>query len=66
VSENPKKLYIKMTVATDQDEVTVTVEDSYTGITSVVLNQQVLFNRTPEGLTEPEACLIISFLLRAS
>ncbi|HML38010.1 MAG TPA: L-serine ammonia-lyase, iron-sulfur-dependent, subunit alpha [Bacillota bacterium] len=48
VSQNEKKLFMKLTVTTDQDEVTVTVEDSYTEVTSVTVNQNVVFCKDTE------------------
>ena len=42
-SKNNKKLYIKIVVKTEQDEVVVTIEDSYTRITSVLVNQICIF-----------------------
>lgn len=68
VSENPKKLYIKLAVTTDQDEATVVVEDSYTGITSVVVNQKSIYSKAPEGYTEPDnlpyQCLSLENILK--
>lgn len=43
VSQNSKKLFIKVIVKTEQDEAIVTIEDSYTGITSVMVNQINIF-----------------------
>jgi len=43
VSKSSKKLFIRLAVKTDQDESVITVEDSYTGITSVVVNHQSIF-----------------------
>lgn len=54
VSESPKKLYIKMTVSTEQDEVTIIIEDGYLGITSVEVNGEIIFRKTPEEYKEVE------------
>lgn len=43
VSKNEKKLYIRIAVKTDRSEAVVTVEDSYTRVTSVEADQRLLF-----------------------
>ncbi len=49
VSENPKKLYMKVTLQTDQDEASITIEDNYTNITSIKVNgKMVLFEESKE------------------
>lgn len=45
VSSNSKKLYMKVTVKTNEDESIVTMEDSYTGITSVFVNGVNVFSK---------------------
>ena len=65
VSDNSKKLYMKLTVATNQDVVTITVEDSYTGVTSVILNHECIFRIIPDEQTET-AMIPYSILTLAS
>jgi len=43
VSENQKKLYMKVTLKTVQDEASITIEDNYTNITSIVVNGKAIF-----------------------
>lgn len=59
VSEDPNKLYMKVTVTTAEEEAVVIIKDSYTNVTDVVVNGQVLFlNGTEEtdGEDDSSAC----------
>jgi len=48
VSENPKKLYMRVTLQTDQDEAIVIIEDTYTSITSITVNGKMIFSDEPK------------------
>lgn len=49
VSEDPKKLYMRVTLRTSKDEVIVVIEDNYTDITSIQVNgKSVLFDESKE------------------
>ena len=54
VSENPKKLYIKMTVTTELDVATVIIEDSYMGIASMEVNGKIILSKMPVEYSEAE------------
>lgn len=45
VSQNSKKLYIRILVKTEQDETIVTVEDHYTNVTSLEVNNTTIFRK---------------------
>jgi len=45
VSQNSKKLYMCITVTTEETKAAVTAEDSYTGITSVVVNNETVYSK---------------------
>lgn len=55
VSKNPKKLYIKMIVTTDADDVSVIIEDTYTGVVSLEINQKCIFCKTSEKKNQEDA-----------
>jgi len=48
VSQNEKKLYMKISVKTEQDEAVVTIGDSYTRVISVLVNQEQVFSRNDD------------------
>lgn len=63
VSKNNCKLYIKLTVKTEHDQITVTVEDSYTNITALSINGEILIsNDGKEMKTETEKKLYYNYL----
>lgn len=61
VSESSKKLYIRLTLQTEQDLVVVTVEDRYTNVTSLCVNENVIvFNQVKEQESEELSYDILS------
>lgn len=53
VSENEKKLYMRVVLQTDQDEAIIVTEDSYTNITSIKVNgKPILFDESKEAHSE--------------
>lgn len=52
VSQSEKKLYMKIRVKTQENEATVTIGDSYTRVTSVVVNKIEMFSANREDETD--------------
>jgi len=48
VSENQKKLYMRVALQTFQDEAIVIIEDTYTSITSITVNGKMIFSDEPK------------------
>ena len=55
LSDNPKKLYMKVTVTTDDGKAVTVIEDSYTNVKEIVVNGDLLFTNKHHSLSGADA-----------
>jgi L-cysteine desulfidase len=62
LSQNPKRLYMKVTLKTDQAETIVTIEDRYTKITSILVNGETIYLNCKDDSEEASGQLSYNIL----